>query len=738
MERNFRKVIAESFTEPKAKRKEEFFRSIEEPKRSVIPFYGKAIAAAACCVFAVGIGYNISNSSKNDISGEKYTVTDPTLPVPTEADTVMTSTVTAPAATTASRTERIKNKKDESITTAVVSAGAVTQAKKAPTVTAGTVSAQYKNDITADTPAYAEEPAVTQIPSENYPNETETVTTTNVSLSSDEYERSFIMKKLTAFLAAISIGAVSVPDAHAVSEEYFHGMKTFGYNEEYSNTYEFHIEALNAFDAPTFDKDINDDGVFDIVDCYALFTYYNYEDIIMNSKCHSGAIKFKKDLSAVYTPPVEWYDVSELFMDYFVRTNDMKKEYLDPSYYMDNIAPQVFDIDNIPKHLTIEPIASHFANYLLTYINSAPNSASLLEDITADENIDLDLDGDGSFTIADAYIYHIFDQYARYYKFYNLDFYGLKITDREDIPFDENLGLTDEQFNKCREFFFRYGWKNYSYCPFGDKGHKDSQIITTSVFIDMNVLLNGCLSDNALLPEYTDASYYEGIISGAPYSEEFVEKLNAYCKWFSIGEQEDNPWLFNDKEFVAAFNYYCNAVENGKASEPDINSDGILDDHDYNGYFSFFPFLEQTEYPGSDNTILTPDEWNRITSEFDMNNNGICGDMYDYSVSLAYILMNSNKDIDNDTIEQLLESENYEQNTAILANLDIERSGDSNCDGETGLADALLILQNNANSGKYQLSNTGIFNADVYNTGDGVTPMDALEIQKRDAYRSID
>ncbi|MBR3024768.1 MAG: hypothetical protein IKH71_09985, partial [Oscillospiraceae bacterium] len=155
MDRNFRKAIAESFTEPKAKRKEEFFRSIEEPKRSVIPFYGKAIAAAACCVFAVGIGYNISNSSKNDLSGEKYTVTDPTLPVPTSADAVMTSTDTAPAATTASRTERSKNKKDESITTAVVSAGAVTQAKKAPTVTAGTVSAQYKNDITADTPAYA-------------------------------------------------------------------------------------------------------------------------------------------------------------------------------------------------------------------------------------------------------------------------------------------------------------------------------------------------------------------------------------------------------------------------------------------------------------------------------------------------------------------------------------------------------------------------------------------------------
>ena len=88
-------------------------------------------------------------------------------------------------------------------------------------------------------------------------------------------------------------------------------------------------------------------------------------------------------------------------------------------------------------------------------------------------------------------------------------------------------------------------------------------------------------------------------------------------------------------------------------------------------------------------------------------------------------------------MDQLLEGDNYEQNMQILSKLDIERSGDANCDNETGLADALIILQNNANSQKYPLSKTGEFNADVYNTGDGVTPMDALELQKWDATKNV-
>ena len=60
-------------------------------------------------------------------------------------------------------------------------------------------------------------------------------------------------------------------------------------------------------------------------------------------------------------------------------------------------------------------------------------------------------------------------------------------------------------------------------------------------------------------------------------------------------------------------------------------------------------------------------------------------------------------------------------------------NGDVNSDGETSLADALAILQYIANPIKYPLSEDEQLNADVYNTGDGITPMDALIIQKLDA-----
>lgn len=57
-------------------------------------------------------------------------------------------------------------------------------------------------------------------------------------------------------------------------------------------------------------------------------------------------------------------------------------------------------------------------------------------------------------------------------------------------------------------------------------------------------------------------------------------------------------------------------------------------------------------------------------------------------------------------------------------------NGDANCDGEYTIADATAILQALGNPDKYGLSFQGKFNADIYNVGDGVTPADALEVQK--------
>lgn len=60
-------------------------------------------------------------------------------------------------------------------------------------------------------------------------------------------------------------------------------------------------------------------------------------------------------------------------------------------------------------------------------------------------------------------------------------------------------------------------------------------------------------------------------------------------------------------------------------------------------------------------------------------------------------------------------------------------SGDVNGNGKLDLGDALAILQYIANSSKYPLSEEATKQADVYNTGDGITPMDALAIQQYDA-----
>ncbi len=59
--------------------------------------------------------------------------------------------------------------------------------------------------------------------------------------------------------------------------------------------------------------------------------------------------------------------------------------------------------------------------------------------------------------------------------------------------------------------------------------------------------------------------------------------------------------------------------------------------------------------------------------------------------------------------------------------------GDANCDGKVSIADATAILQSMGNPDRYGLSRQGLYNADVENTGNGVTIGDAVLIQRYDA-----
>lgn len=58
-------------------------------------------------------------------------------------------------------------------------------------------------------------------------------------------------------------------------------------------------------------------------------------------------------------------------------------------------------------------------------------------------------------------------------------------------------------------------------------------------------------------------------------------------------------------------------------------------------------------------------------------------------------------------------------------------NGDANDDGELSLADSIFILQSIGNPDEYRLTPQGKYNADVYNSGDGITTSDAIAIQQK-------
>ena len=57
--------------------------------------------------------------------------------------------------------------------------------------------------------------------------------------------------------------------------------------------------------------------------------------------------------------------------------------------------------------------------------------------------------------------------------------------------------------------------------------------------------------------------------------------------------------------------------------------------------------------------------------------------------------------------------------------------GDANCDGKVDISDAVLVKCYLINSKKYSLTESGLANADVQGTGNGVNAQDAVVIQKR-------
>ena len=125
--------------------------------------------------------------------------------------------------------------------------------------------------------------------------------------------------------------------------------------------------------------------------------------------------------------------------------------------------------------------------------------------------------------------------------------------------------------------------------------------------------------------------------------------------------------------------------------------------------------------PRAGSVLLLPENIrNFLDTDFDLNENGISGDLYDIMGASLFIRANYPESYTDVSV------------SAAPENIASFPKGDANCDSKVSVADAVAILQFIGNRDKYDLTPQGKKNADV--NGDGsVTGKDALEIQKMDA-----
>ena len=565
--------------------------------------------------------------------------------------------------------------------------------------------------------------------------------TTTTEAESIIDERSIIMKKLTAFLAAMSIGTNLTPLPTDAADT---DMNTFGYSEYYVNHQDYrpYIKALNYIDAKDINKDINNDGIYDLKDCYAFFVYNEYDNIMIDDSLAASCAAFKESLDNKANGYLDGFDLPDLFIDHFLFTHGMKADYGFVSYYENNY-DSILTAHAENDAETITDVNNKMAYTVVAKEIEPPNSYSVMEDILDNTDVNIDFNSDGLINIDDYYIYDTslwnISIFLGDYTHSNEDDFDPEEAFNESLKYENikslgNEAVSEEEFELCKKFYLQYDNIDYIFANDIIKHATHSGSIAS-----LNNLLDYVLKDSPIPPEYFEESYYKNIIANEFSPIETVSHVKEYNDAHYkpvITEVPFGKVMYSDAMFEEYTEQYYKDVENGTALLPDADGNGILDSNDICILWDLTS-TESDEYPGKENAFSTPEQWERLKTDFDLNKNGISGDIYDAFIGVFYIYAVTDPVLSNEDMDQLLEGDNYEQNMQILSKLDIERSGDANCDNETGLADALIILQNNANSQKYPLSKTGEFNADVYNTGDGVTPMDALELQKWDATKNV-
>ena len=226
--------------------------------------------------------------------------------------------------------------------------------------------------------------------------------------------------------------------------------------------------------------------------------------------------------------------------------------------------------------------------------------------------------------------------------------------------------------------------------------------------------------------------------------------------WVSLSEMYISEFKYTDRdERNKVIARYCDEIDAGRLPVPDVDMNGVFDENDY--YAAEITRYSQTHTDlGID--IIPLNVMKNYVMNFDLDGSGVSGDAVDTQIILYYAERKT--DIHHSDLENKIDvilgyapdpdpfmtttstmpafiygTFGYGYSTTTTTTKPIEtpetkRSGDANNNGVVKMNDAVLIMQNVANPDEYKMTDAGEYNADVHNTGDGITNMDALSVQK--------
>ena len=550
-------------------------------------------------------------------------------------------------------------------------------------------------------------------------------------------EGSYDMKKVLSLMsAAVMMNPITAKIAYSADASYKDPAERYGlgserYIEETAEIGTAEQELFSRIEQGAIDIDIDRNGELDMRDAALLYTYEWLEYLSENQN------DIDSD-DAFYRERFESFDISTISdkaLDFLETREDIRnKELFSRSRYYTPWQVSHLDSDLIIRyHLTHtlkpdyfkEAYYSDVAGYDIAYnkFNGSVgyNRTQLLNTIRESyfTDLDYDLNGDGAFDLHDVQDY---EEYQFGYKVYSTDYDKILSADHIDISEyreypDSADSISETVFRNCvklekvnEEYENLYSW--------------DFQKNTGSggiVKIGFQKLIELFFMRNDFKLIYTTPEYYRDNrpgCEGLPLYDriDFYSFVKQYAGRQGYTTEKIS---FNENTFNLFYEKWSTAVKNETADIPDINGNGVIDTDDYS-YLEMYE-KEIWDKTSSEESKLPKSIRNYLDKDFDLNDNGISGDLYDVMGAMAFIRIN------------YPECKNYTVNTEETLTESFElRKGDVNCDGNVSVADAVAILQFIGNSDRYPLKEQGRVNADV--NGDGsVTALDALEIQRIDA-----